>query len=79
MLYTLPDFSDNAGLRLVLNLLAETGDVAIAKEVNARHILVRLLSRYYPMVAQEKGLLMGFASRPEEQVAPAFSALLGCL
>ncbi len=53
--------------------------MAIAKEANARHILVRPLSRYYLTAARKKGLLMGFASQPEEQMAPAFSVLLDCL
>lgn len=48
-------------------------------EANARHILVRPLSRYYLTAARKKGLLMGFASQPEEQMASAFSVLLGCL
>ncbi|EOY4000805.1 PLP-dependent aminotransferase family protein [Klebsiella pneumoniae] len=79
MPYALSDFSDNAGLHLILNLPAEADDVAIAREANARHILVRPLSRYYLTAARKKGLLMGFASQPEEQMASAFSVLLGCL
>lgn len=75
----LSDFSDNAGLHLILNLPEEADDVAIAREANARHILVRPLSRYYLTAARKKGLLMGFASQPEEQMAPAFSVLIGCL
>ena len=78
MPYALSDFSDNAGLHLILNLPAEADDVAIAREANARHILVPL-SRYYLTAARKKGLLMGFASQPEEQMASAFSVLLGCL
>ncbi len=68
MPYALSDFSDNAGLHLILNLPAEADDVAIAREANARHILVRPLSRYYLTAARKKGLLMGFASQPEEQM-----------
>ncbi|MBW6187426.1 aminotransferase class I/II-fold pyridoxal phosphate-dependent enzyme, partial [Pseudomonas aeruginosa] len=60
MPYALSDFSDNAGLHLILNLPAEADDVAIAREANARHILVRPLSRYYLTAARKKGLLMGF-------------------
>ena len=40
----LSDFSDNAGLHLILNLPEEADDVAIAREANARHILVRPLA-----------------------------------
>ncbi len=54
MPYALSDFSDNAGLHLILNLPAEADDVAIAREANARHILVRPLSRYYLTAAQER-------------------------
>jgi hypothetical protein len=36
--------NNNAGLHLILNLPEEADDVAIAREANARHILVRPLS-----------------------------------
>ncbi|WP_434582684.1 PLP-dependent aminotransferase family protein [Klebsiella sp. R390] len=75
----LSDFSDNAGLHLILNLPDEADDVAIAKMANARHILVRPLSRYYLTAQRKKGLLMGFASLPETQMEPAFQVLLECL
>jgi hypothetical protein len=37
-------------------------DVAIAREANARHILVRPLSRYYLTAARKKGLLFCFSA-----------------
>ncbi|EOY4404390.1 PLP-dependent aminotransferase family protein [Klebsiella michiganensis] len=77
--HALSDFSDNAGLHLILNLPDEADDVAIALEANARHILVRPLSRYYLTAQRKKGLLMGFASQPETQMEPAFNVLLECL
>jgi GntR family transcriptional regulator/MocR family aminotransferase len=43
----LSDFSDNAGLHLILNLPDDADDVAIARQANAHNILVRPLSRYY--------------------------------
>lgn len=53
--------------------------MAIA-EANARHILVCGRCRAAHLTAaRKKGLLMGFASQPEEQMASAFSVLLGCL
>ena len=78
MPYALSDFSDNAGLHLILNL-PQRLTMWRSPEANARHILVRPLSRYYLTAARKKGLLMGFASQPEEQMASAFSVLLGCL
>lgn len=77
--HALSDFSDNAGLHLILNLPDEADDVAIARDANARHILVRPLSRYYLTAQRKKGLLMGFASQPETQMEPAFNVLLECL
>ena len=77
--HALSDFSDNAGLHLILNLPDEADDVAIALDANARHILVRPLSRYYLTAQRKKGLLMGFASQPETQMEPAFNVLLECL
>lgn len=77
--HALSDFSDNAGLHLILNLPDEADDVAIARDANARNILVRPLSRYYLTTQRKKGLLMGFASQPETQMEPAFNILLECL
>ena len=77
--HALSDFSDNAGLHLILNLPDEADDVTIARDANARNILVRPLSRYYLTAQRKKGLLMGFASQPETQMEPAFNVLLECL
>jgi GntR family transcriptional regulator/MocR family aminotransferase len=65
--HALSDFSDNAGLHLILNLPEEADDVAIASEANAHNILVRPLSRYYLTEERKKGLLMGFASLAERR------------
>jgi Transcriptional regulators containing a DNA-binding HTH domain and an aminotransferase domain (MocR family) and their eukaryotic orthologs len=75
----LSDFSDNAGLHLILNLPDEVDDVAVAASANAQNILVRPLSRYYLTAQRKKGLLMGFACLTEEQMTPAFATLLACL
>ncbi len=75
----LSDFSDNAGLHLILNLPDDADDVTIARQANARNILVRPLSRYYLTEERKKGLLMGFASPAEAQMEPAFQILLECL
>lgn len=75
----LSDFSDKAGLHLILNLPQEADDVAIADKANAQQILVRPLSKYYLNTQSKKGLLVGFASLPEAQMTPAFHVLLSCL
>ncbi|EHM2229360.1 MocR-like pyridoxine biosynthesis transcription factor PdxR [Salmonella bongori] len=75
----LSDFSDNAGLHLILNLPDEVDDVAVAARANAQNILVRPLSRYYLTTQRKKGLLMGFACLTEAQMEPAFATLLTCL
>lgn len=76
----LSQFSDNAGLHLVLNLPDRSDDVAICQAANEQGVLVRPLSRYYmqPDTAR-KGLLMGFASASEEQMESAFKPLLKCM
>ncbi|EOC1279171.1 PLP-dependent aminotransferase family protein [Cronobacter turicensis] len=75
----LSDFSDNAGLHLVLNLPDDADDVEIARLANARDILVRPLSRYYLTENRRRGLLMGFACVAEEKMEGAFKALLTCI
>ncbi|BEM01132.1 MULTISPECIES: PLP-dependent aminotransferase family protein [Serratia] len=75
----LSEFNSNAGLHLILNLPDEADDVAIAAAAGARGVLVRPLSRYYMLPNRRRGLLMGFASVPEEQMAAAFTQLLACI
>ncbi|EPO1789334.1 PLP-dependent aminotransferase family protein [Cronobacter turicensis] len=75
----LSDFSDNAGLHLVLNLPDDADDVEIARLANARDILVRPLSRYYLTENRRRGLLMGFACVAEEKMEGAFKTLLTCI
>lgn len=69
----------NAGLHLVLRLPDDADDVAITAAARARGIVVRPLSRYYLGKPVQKGLLLGYASVPEEDIGPAFEVLLGCL
>lgn len=75
----LSPFNSNAGLHLVLTLPEGSDDVAIAEAANQRGVLVRALSRYYMLPTQQRGLLMGFACVPEEQMAQAFGILLECM
>ncbi|WON76504.1 PLP-dependent aminotransferase family protein [Serratia sp. UGAL515B_01] len=73
------EFSSNAGLHLVLNLPDDADDVAIAALANQKGVLVRALSRYYMRPNARRGLLMGFACVPEEQMGAAFNILLSCI
>jgi len=75
----LSEFNSNAGLHLILNLPDSANDVAIAAAASARGVLVRPLSRYYMLPNHRRGLLMGFACVPEEQMAAAFTLLLDCI
>ncbi|EMH4164751.1 PLP-dependent aminotransferase family protein [Pluralibacter gergoviae] len=75
----LSEFNDNAGLHLVLKLDAGCDDTALADRANARGILVRPLSRYYLNEPVQRGLLMGFAAMPEEEMESAFKLLLECI
>lgn len=75
----LSQFSNNAGLHIVLNLPDGTNDVAICQDANAEGILVRPLSRYYMQTNDRKGLLIGFASATEAQMEVAFKQLLRCM
>ncbi|MGO4330810.1 PLP-dependent aminotransferase family protein [Cupriavidus sp. 2TAF22] len=72
-------YGSNAGLHLVLCLPDSADDVAIAEQAGRRGILVRPLSRYFLGSAVQRGLLLGYACVPEEQIGPAFEVLLGCL
>ncbi len=61
----------NAGLHLVLRLPADVDDVAVANTARARGILVRPLSRYFAGAAVQRGLLLGYACVPEDEIRPA--------
>ncbi|MNT17514.1 HTH-type transcriptional regulatory protein GabR [compost metagenome] len=75
----LHEHGSNAGLHLVLRLPDDADDVAITAAARARGIVVRPLSRYFIGNAVQQGLLLGYACVPEEDIAPAFDRLLGCL
>ncbi|MNG26812.1 hypothetical protein D3C84_1118500 [compost metagenome] len=75
----LSEFNSNAGLHVVLNLPDNADDVAIATAASSRGVLVRPLSRYYMQPNPRQGLLLGFASVPEEQMEAAFTVLQTCI
>ncbi|KFI05674.1 PLP-dependent aminotransferase family protein [Massilia sp. BSC265] len=66
----------DAGLHLVLGLDDGADDVRISEAAAAEQILTRPLSAYYadPGTAR-KGLMLGYAAVPEEQIDTLFKAL----
>ncbi|MDE1185438.1 MAG: PLP-dependent aminotransferase family protein [Pantoea sp.] len=72
-------FTSNAGLHLILRLPENIDDIAIAADANQQGVMVRPLSRYYLGSQKSCGLLMGFASLPEQEMAEAFSILMQCI
>lgn len=76
------DFSDgDAGLHLALHLPPGCDDVAISNEARAAAgIITRPLSGYYMQPASaRRGLMLGYACVPNEQIAPAFDKLAGII
>ena len=71
----LGSFSSNAGLHMILQLPAGSDDAVIAQQANAQGLLVRPLSRYYVNEEKRSGLLLGFASIEEHEMAAAFTRL----
>jgi GntR family transcriptional regulator / MocR family aminotransferase len=65
-----------AGLHLALGLPDDCDDLAICSAAGKEGIIVRPLSRYYmdPITAR-RGLMLGYASVPNEQIRPAFDKL----
>ncbi len=72
-------FDSNAGLHLVLSLPAGVSDVAVSAEAGRHGVLVRPLSRYYAAADAPPGLLLGFASVPEEAMAKPLDILASCI
>ena len=74
-------FSLDAGLHLVLRLPFDIDDQKIAEQAYQKGIKVKALSQYYsPNHPQpEHGLLLGFASVPEQDMLAAFYILRQCL
>ena len=75
----LGSFSSNAGLHMILQLPVGSDDVVIAQQANAQGLLVRPLSRYYVNEEKRSGLLLGFASIAEHEMAAAFTRLVGII
>lgn len=74
-------FSLEAGLHLVLRLPQHLNDQLIAEQAYQAGIKVKALSLYYSPEhpAPGRGLLLGFASVPEQEMLSAFYILRQCL
>lgn len=68
--------NSNAGLHLTLALPDAADDEGIASQASQAGILVRPLSRYFSGEKKQKGLLIGFASMPEELMPFYYNKLL---
>jgi GntR family transcriptional regulator/MocR family aminotransferase len=66
----------DAGLHLVMRLPGEVDDYAVADAALERNVVVRPLSSYYAdRLRASRGLLLGYACVPDEEIAPAFDTL----
>lgn len=74
-------YSLEAGLHLVLRLPQHVDDQKVAEQAYQAGIKVKALSSYYSAehTLPERGLLLGFASVPEQEMLPAFYRLRQCL
>nr|WP_245598010.1 PLP-dependent aminotransferase family protein [Ottowia thiooxydans] len=73
------EYDTGAGLHLVLALPNGSDDVAISDAAGALGVLVRPLSRYYLGSTKSSGLLLGFASVPQERMLEPFKLLVSCI
>lgn len=73
------EYDTGAGLHLVLSLPDGCDDVALAEAIGAKGVLVRPLSRYYLGKKRSSGLLLGFASVPQDQMLAPFEVVVRCV
>ncbi|WP_414440973.1 PLP-dependent aminotransferase family protein [Burkholderia sp. 22PA0106] len=72
----LPVLGGDAGLHLVMQLPDGTDDRAVAQAALERNIVVRALSGYYADRSRAaRGLLLGYACVPEDEIGAAFGTL----
>lgn len=72
-------YSTHAGLDVVITLAAEQDDLAIAQAANEQGLGVHALSKYYWQEKRVKGLVLGFANTPVEQMDKHFMRLIDCI
>ncbi|MDS1139928.1 PLP-dependent aminotransferase family protein [Pusillimonas sp. SM2304] len=70
-----PVSTQDAGMHLVMHLPPGTDDVGIVLAARSAEIYVRALSRYYADGVGPPGLLLGYATVPDDQIAPMFRKL----
>ncbi len=71
--------SPQAGMRVVAHLLAPLDDTLIARRALDAGVYVQVLSTCYASEQPRSGLIMGFASTPDEEIAPAVRRLAGAI
>lgn len=71
--------ASNAGLHLVLALPANCDDAALVRAALSKGVLTTALSSYYQHGARRRGLLLGYACVPDQEILPSFAKLLGCI
>jgi len=74
-----PLSNQEAGLHLVMHLPVGVDDKALAQAAAEAGIWVRPLSNYYAGTVRTHGLLFGYATVQEEDIAPAFDRLAGLI
>ena len=72
-------YDSNAGLHLVLALPPGTDDVAIAAAAAAQGVIARPLSIYYFGRNRSPGLILAFASVPQEQMLAPWQIVARCI
>src|SRR5690606_32389126 len=70
-----PISTQDAGMHVVMHLPAGTDDVGIVLAARSAGIYVRALSRYYADGVGPPGLLLGYATVPDDQIVPMFQKL----
>lgn len=74
-----PVQGEQAGLHLALSLPANCDDLALSEQARQLGIIVRPLSGYYlhdtPINLRQRGLILGYASVPLEEIGPTFARL----
>ncbi len=75
----LHECDSETGLHLVLALPDDVDDVRLTQLALERGILVRPLSSYYLGRARRPGLMLGFASLPEQEMREPFEVLVRCI
>ena len=63
-------------MRVIAHLLKPLDDALIAQRALNANVYVHVLSTSYASSEPRRGLIVGFASTPEEEIAPAVRRLV---